>query len=246
MHAHGVVRGNRAVDEREGLVRAGVASHVLGGDVVALPPVKDVALHSGKVGLGIDGVEHGENLLGTDIDTSNRRAISLLYRIRGMYQCFIRRGRFGVGKEGSYLRSASRILRISSAVIRVRNFSLRLRTFSSHSFVESLGPFTARLICSNPCCSVHTSAVGAGVLAGASLLKSSLEGFIFDFDGQRHDFAILYVNMTQRREQAVLIDCADVDFLGHWGGPFDADDSCHTLKCGSAHEDTKAIYRVGG
>ena len=43
--------------------------------------------------------------------------------------------------------------------------------------------------------------------------------FIFDLDGQRHDIALLYVNMTQRRERAVPEHCADVDFLGH-GGAF--------------------------
>src|SRR5690606_31216353 len=57
VYAHGVVRGDRAIDEREGLARTVVAVQVLLDDLFLVPPVEEVAFHLREIDLGWDVVE---------------------------------------------------------------------------------------------------------------------------------------------------------------------------------------------
>ena len=58
VHAHRVVCGYGAVDERVGVLRLAIAESVLERDRVVVPPVERLPFHRGKVDPGVDWFKH--------------------------------------------------------------------------------------------------------------------------------------------------------------------------------------------
>ena len=63
MHPHRIIGGNRPIDKRISPIGPLIARHILPRYPPLLPPPQHLALHSHKIGLRINGIEHSCGLL---------------------------------------------------------------------------------------------------------------------------------------------------------------------------------------